>query len=119
LKDDFREMYKEVHGIGYDQSEMDRGAQDYSREVLQLLVRNAGRTRQIEEKIGNLVHKAREGTLAQNVDVYSFHETDLGKAIDAIPGIPDDVIEENPHTVEATIAKLVKQDAWKDRYQAT
>ena len=119
ISEDFKTAFKQANGDGYDEAEMNAGAKEFTRDVLQLLVRNAGKTQQIEEKIGNLVSKAREGALAQNVEVYQFHENDLGTALDAIPGIPDTVIAENPHTVEATVAGLLKQPAWKERYDAT
>lgn len=119
---DYAEAYREAKGDQFDESdndqraEMQAGAREYTRDVLQLLVRNASKTVQIEEKIGNLMHKAREGTLAQNVEAYQFHETDLGNAMDAALNIPEKVIVENPHSVESTVATLMKQPAWKSRF---
>jgi hypothetical protein len=119
ISNDFREAYRAANGENYDEAEMESGAKDFIRDVLPLIVRNAGKYREAQAKIDELASKAREGNLAQGVEVYQFHETDLSKALDAIPAIPEAVLKENPHSVESTVASLLKQDGWKERYDKT
>lgn len=119
IGDDFKEAYKGVVGDDFDPREMESEARAFTKDMLQLIVRNAGKTEQIQEKLSTLVTKAREGNLAQGVEMYQAHESDIRSALKAIPEIPQAVIDENPHTVEATVAVLLKQPAWKERFEST
>lgn len=118
IAEDFRQAYKATNGDGYDEDEMNREAKTFVRSMVEVLVRNAGRTQEIQTKISDLAARAREGNLAQGVEVYQHHETDLRKSMEGVMGLPDTAIEDNPHSVEATVATLLRQPEWKKRYDA-
>lgn len=113
---DFKDAYVKAVGDGYDEDEMNREAKSHLSAMLQVLVKNSGKTQDIQNRISDLAEKARAGNLAQGVEVYSHHETDLRKSITGIAELPQTAIDENPHTVEATVAILIKQPEWKKRF---
>jgi hypothetical protein len=98
-------------------AELNADAKVFTKDVLQLLVRNADKTQAVQDRISELSAKAREGMLAQGVEVYQHHETDLSTSIKAVEALPQVVIDQNPHSVEATVATLLKQPAWKARFE--
>lgn len=117
IADDFRKAYTKVKGDDVDNAEMESGVRQYTRDVISLLVRNAGKVSEMEEKISSIAQRAREGTLAQNVEVYRHHHDDLSAAVRAVEELPQEVIDQNPHAVEATVAVLIKDPVYKKRFE--
>lgn len=78
--------------------------------VMQLLANNGDRYTSLIDKIQNFASMAEEMTQKEKVDEWSKKSGKIGALVSAINSLDDEVIEADPHTPAAYVAKLVKTD---------
>lgn len=78
-------------------------------DVLKIIQRNAGKTRDLQKLNDTLSDKAKTGHLSVGVRAYENAVKDFRPILDSIGDLADDVIESNPHAVESVVAKMVKE----------
>lgn len=76
--------------------------------VVDLLERNAGKTKDLQKLHGTLSERAKTGLLSTGVRNYENTVKEFKPVLDSIGDLADDVIESNPHAVESLVAKMVK-----------
>lgn len=78
--------------------------------VMQLLSNNGERYSGLIDKIRNFSTLAEELTAKEAVDAWGKQSGKVGALVSSITSIDDEVIEADPHTPAAYVAKLVKKD---------
>ena len=121
MKKDAQEAYRaSTTEEEFDQGQADSFARDYTRDMLDLLVRNADVAANVRDKIEELKTRAREGTLAKGVEEYTRSEQEIQAGVLSIADLPDEAIEQNPHSMESVVASLVKKDeVWAGNLKKT
>jgi len=86
--------------------------------VLDLLDRNANKTVDLMRLHDDLTKKSKTGKLA--VDIYSYEASvkELSPVLESIGNMTDDLIAENPHSIESTVASLAKTEEGKKKLEA-
>lgn len=78
--------------------------------VMQLLANNGENYISLIDKIQNFTSLAEEMTMKEAADAWGKQSGKVGGLINTINGLDDEVIEADPHTPAAYVAKLVKSD---------
>lgn len=77
-------------------------------EVLRVVQRNSGKTRQLKKVHADLSERAKKGLLSVGARDYELNVAEFKPVLDAVGDLPEDVIEENPNSPEAVVARLAK-----------
>jgi len=77
-------------------------------DVLKIVQRNVGKTKELQKLHDKLSEKAKSGQLSFGVRNYENTVSEFKPVLDAVGDLADDVIEASPHSVESVVAKLVK-----------
>lgn len=78
-------------------------------EVLKIIQRNAGKTRNLQDLAQSLTEKSKVGLLSVGSKAYEAAAKEFEDALSAIGDLPDEVIEENPYAIESVVAKMAKE----------
>ena len=77
-------------------------------DVLKILQRNAGKTKELQKLHTTLTERAKNGKLSVGVRSYENTVREFKPVLEAVGDLADDVIDANPHAIESIVAKLVK-----------
>ncbi len=89
--------------------------------VLDVLERNAGKTKDLQKLHTTLSEKAKTGQLSVGVRQYESRVAKLKPILDSVGDMADDLIEANPYAIGSVVAKLIKSspEAAKRAQRAT
>jgi len=76
--------------------------------VLDVLERNAGKTKDLQKLHATLTEKSKTGQLSVGVRQYESTVKDFKPVLDSVGDLADDLIEGNPHAIGSVVAKLAK-----------
>ena len=79
-------------------------------DVLKLIQRNAGKTKQIQELHATLSEKAKIGHLSIGVKAYESTAKEFGDALSVVGDLSEDVIETDPFSIAAIVSKMVRDN---------
>lgn len=79
-------------------------------DVIKMLEQNRAPYMSLIDKVQNFAELAEEMTLKEKVDEWSKESGKVTSAVSSIVGMDDELIEADPHTPAAYVAKLVKSD---------
>ncbi len=101
----------ELSTIPYDELDADerKELQPHVDRVLDVLERNFGKTRELEQLHGKLSKRSKIAGLTMSVREYEASTAEFQGTLDAVGDLSDEVIEQDPHTIEAVVAKLAKE----------
>lgn len=77
--------------------------------VIDVLERNLGKTRQLEELHAKLSERAKSGSLSMSVREYERNVAEFAPVFDAIGDLPEEVIEADPYSIESVVARMIKE----------
>lgn len=78
-------------------------------DVLKVVQRNSGKTKDLQKLHANLTDKAKTGLLSTGVRQYESTINEFKPVLDSVGTLAEDVIEANPHAVESVVSRLVKE----------
>ena len=78
-------------------------------DVLRIVQRNAPKTKKLHELETELKTRASEGSFILNAKEYQEKASRFSKVLDAVGDLPDEVIEAQPESIAAIVAKTVKE----------
>ena len=78
-------------------------------EILKIIQRNVGKTKELQKLNATLTDKAKIGHLSVGVRAYENTVKEFKPILDSIGDLAEDVIEANPHAIESVVAKLAKE----------
>lgn len=78
-------------------------------DVLKIVQRNSGKTKELQKLHGTLIERAKTGLLSTGVRQYESTVSEFKPVLDSIGSLEDDIIEANPHAIESVVSKLVKE----------
>ena len=106
-------IHNEVSGSDIEYGDMDdderRHADGLTSEVLKVVQRNVGKTKQLQKIAKDLSEKSEIASLTANQQSYQRSVDEFQPILDSIGDMPDEVIEENPHHIESVVARMVKE----------
>lgn len=76
--------------------------------VLDVLERNAGKTKDLRTLHTSLSEKSKVGQLSVGVRAYENSVKDFKPILDSVGDLAEDLIESNPHAIGSVVAKLIK-----------
>jgi hypothetical protein len=77
-------------------------------DILKIIQRNAGKTKELQKLHGTLTERAKTGLLSVGVRQYDSTVGEFKPVLDSVGSLAEDVIEANPYAVESIVSKLVK-----------
>lgn len=100
----------ELSTVPYDELDADerKELQPHIERVLDALERNVGKTRDLEKLHTKLSQRSKVAGLTMSVREYEANASEFQSTLDAVGDLPDEIIEQDPHTIEAVVAKLAK-----------
>jgi hypothetical protein len=78
-------------------------------DVLKLVQRNSGKTKDLQKLHANLSDRAKTGLLSTGVRQYENTVSEFRPVLDSVGSLADDVIEANPYAVESIVSRQVKE----------
>lgn len=78
-------------------------------DILKLVQRNSGKTKDLQKLHSKLAEKAKTGLLSTGVRQYENTVSEFKPVLDSVGSLAEDVAEANPHAVEAIVSKLVRE----------
>lgn len=78
-------------------------------DILKLVQRNSGKTKELQKLHATLSDKAKTGLLSTGVRQYESTVNEFKPVLDSVGSLAEDIIEANPHAVESVVSKLVKE----------
>lgn len=89
--------------------------------VLDVLERNAGKTKDLQKLHTTLTEKSKTGQLSVGVRQYEARVAKLKPLLDSVGDMAEDLIEANPYAISSVVAKLIKSspEAAKRAQKAT
>ncbi len=101
----------ELSTIPFDELDADerKELQPHVDRVLDVLERNFGKTRELEQLHVKLSKRSKIAGLTMSVREYAANTAEFQSTLDAVGDLPDEIIEQDPHTIEAVVAKLAKE----------
>lgn len=101
----------ELSVVPYDELDADerKELQPHVDRVLDVLERNFGKTRELEQLHTKLSKRSKIAGLTMSVREYELNSGEFQSALDAVGDLSDEVIEQDPHSIEAVVAKLAKE----------
>jgi hypothetical protein len=76
--------------------------------IMGLLERNADKTRDLQALYTKLESRAKTGKITVGYREYEIREKEFAPIVESVGDVPDEVLEEKPHSIEAVVARLVK-----------
>jgi hypothetical protein len=76
--------------------------------IMGLLERNAEKTRDLQKLYMKLESRAKTGKITVGYREYEQREKEFSPIVESVGDVPEEVLEEKPHSIEAVVAKLVK-----------
>lgn len=114
LKNDFLKIYRT--SPDYDEAREPQLAGEYQRDIISLLIRRAGDTRELQDKVEKVINQAREGTLTDGAEHYAAQENEIMGVADTLTSLPEEFRTENPHAMESVVLELLEDEAYKPRF---
>lgn len=101
----------ELSSVPYDELDSDerKELQPHVERVLDVLERNYGKTGELEKLYVKLSKRSKIAGLTMSVREYELNAGEFQSTLDAVGDLSDEVIEQDPHSIEAVVAKLAKE----------
>lgn len=77
--------------------------------VVDVMERNLGKTKALQDLHDKLQSRAKNGHLTASVREYENQANDFKPILDAIGELPDEVVETDPHSIEAVVTKMTRE----------
>jgi hypothetical protein len=78
-------------------------------DILKLVQRNSGKTKELQKLHATLSDKAKSGLLSTGVRQYENTVSEFRPVLDSLGSLADDLIEANPHAISSVVSKMVKE----------